>query len=134
MTRPFQIVPYLLPSLGILLITLGPAPAVAADEAVLAKGERVFRNQCRGCHSLTPGVHIAGPSLHGVVGRNAGEVADFEYSRVLQESQLVWTPEVLDRFLADPDALLPGTRMVFWGLPEDARRPLIDYLGHVGAP
>lgn len=134
MTRPVPIVPYLLPSLGILLMTLGPAPAVPADEAVLAKGERVFRNQCRGCHSLTPGVHIAGPSLHGVVGRNAGEVADFEYSRVLQEAQLVWTPEVLDRFLADPDALLPGTRMVFWGLPEDARRPLIDYLGHVGAP
>lgn len=121
-------------SLGILLMTLGPAPAVRGDEAMLAQGERVFRNQCRGCHSLTPGRHIAGPSLHGVVGRNAGEVADFDYSPALQEAQLVWTPEALDRFLTDPDAFLPGTRMVFWGLPEDARRPLIDYLRHVGRP
>ncbi len=122
----------LVPSLGILLMTLGFPPDLPADEALLAQGERVFRNQCRGCHSLTPGMHIAGPSLHGVVGRNAGEVADFEYSRALQGAQLVWTPGVLDRFLADPDALLPGTRMVFWGLPEDARRPLIDYLRNVG--
>lgn len=122
----------LVPSLGILLVALAPAPALPADEALLAQGERVFRNQCRGCHSLTPGRHIAGPSLHGVVGRNAGEVTDFEYSHALQDAQLVWSPEALDRFLADPDAFLPGTRMVFWGLPENARRPLIDFLRHVG--
>ncbi|MDI5920789.1 c-type cytochrome [Halomonas sp. LR5S13] len=115
-------------------MTLVSPPALPADDAVLAQGERVFRNQCRGCHSLTPGRHIAGPSLHGVVGRNAGEVADFEYSRALQDAQLAWTPEALDRFLTDPDAFLTGTRMVFWGLPEDARQPLIDYLRHVGAP
>ena len=123
-----------MPYLGFVLITLGAPPLVLADDAVLAQGERVFRNQCRGCHSLTPGMHIAGPSLHGVVGRPAGDVADFEYSRALQDAQLVWTPEALDRFLTDPDAFLPGTRMVFWGLPENARQPLIDYLRHVGLP
>lgn len=124
----------LVPSIGVLLVTLGFPPDLPADEALLAQGERVFRNQCRGCHSLTPGRHIAGPSLHGVVGRRVGEVADFEYSRTLQEAELLWTPETLDRFLADPDAFLPGTRMVFWGLPEDARQVLIDYLQATGQP
>lgn len=124
----------LMPFLGVVLMALGSLPAVWADSAVLAQGERIYRNQCRGCHSLTPGRHIAGPSLHGVVGRRAGKVRDFEYSPVLQEAQLVWTPETLDHFLTDPNAFLPGTRMVFWGLPEEARQPLIDYLQHVGEP
>lgn len=134
MIPPVPVLARLLPSLGAVLMILGSPPALPADDAALAQGERVFRNQCRGCHSLTPGTHIAGPSLHGVVGRRAGEVADFEYSRALQKAQLVWTPEALDHFLADPDAFLPGTRMVFWGLPEDTRQPLIDYLRHVGQP
>lgn len=134
MIRHVPVVARLMPSLGVVLMALGTPPAVMADAAGLAQGERVFRNQCLGCHSLTPGMHIAGPSLHGVVGRRAGEVADFEYSPALQEAQLVWTPEALDRFLTDPDAFLPDTRMVFWGLPEDARRLVIDYLRHVGQP
>lgn len=112
-------------------MTLGSTPALPVNDAVLAQGERVFRNQCRGCHSLTPNLHIAGPSLHDVVGRNAGVVADYEYSRALQEAQLVWTPEALDRFLTDPNAFLPDTRMVFWGLPEGTRQSLIEYLRHV---
>ncbi|SFU83005.1 c-type cytochrome [Halomonas korlensis] len=134
MIRHIPIAARLIPSLGAALMMLCAPPAVLADDAVLAQGERVFRNQCRGCHSLTPDRHIAGPSLHGVVGRRAGEVADFGYSAALQEAQLVWTPETLDHFLTDPDAYLPGTRMVFWGLPEDARQALIIYLRHVGAP
>lgn len=120
--------------LGGLLLTLAAdiSASFGAEPDSSAQGERVFRNQCQGCHSLEPGVHIAGPSLHGVVGRNAGTVADFEYSAPLQQAQLVWTPEVLDRFLAAPDDFLPGTRMVFWGLDEDSRHLLIDYLEWVG--
>lgn len=115
-----------------LAITAGTGSMAWAEAASPAQGERVFRNQCQGCHSLEPGVHIAGPSLHGVVGRDAGSVDDFEYSPTLQDAQLVWTPETLDRFLADPDGFLPGTRMVFWGLDERSRRQLIEYLQHVG--
>ncbi|ALM51392.1 c-type cytochrome [Halomonas huangheensis] len=120
--------------LGGLLLSLAAdiSASFGAEPDSSAQGERVFRNQCQGCHSLEPGVHIAGPSLHGVVGRNAGTVADFEYSAPLQQAQLVWTPEVLDRFLAAPDDFLPGTRMVFWGLDEDSRHLLIDYLEWVG--
>lgn len=124
--------------LGGLLLTL--ATDISASSGTesgaltpaMAQGERVFRNQCQGCHSLEPGVHIAGPSLHGVVGRNAGAVADFEYSAPLQQAQLVWSPEALDRFLTAPDDFLPGTRMVFWGLDEDSRHQLIDYLEQIG--
>lgn len=122
---------------GLLLTLAADISASSGTESgaltqAMAQGERVFRNQCQGCHSLEPGVHIAGPSLHGVVGRNAGAVADFEYSAPLQQAQLVWTPESLDRFLTAPDDFLPGTRMVFWGLDEDSRHQLIDYLEQIG--
>ncbi|EPC02074.1 hypothetical protein L861_20690 [Litchfieldella anticariensis FP35 = DSM 16096] len=123
--------PTLLTKLLSVILFTATAASVVADSQTQA-GERVFRNQCRGCHSLEPGVHIAGPSLHDVVGRRAGKVEDFDYSPALQDAQWVWTAEMLDRFLTDPDALIPGTRMVFWGLEERPRRQLIEFLEHVG--
>ncbi|MFC3282673.1 c-type cytochrome [Litchfieldella rifensis] len=119
-------------SIFLLVLAAGAGASSWAEDASLAQGERVFRNQCQGCHSLEPGVHIAGPSLHGVVGRTAGAVDDFEYSPTLQDAQLVWTPQTLDRFLTAPDDFLPGTRMVFWGLDERSRQQVIEFLQHVG--
>ena len=57
-----------------------------------------------------------GPSLHGVVGRKAGTVAGFNYSPAMQASGVVWTPEHLDAYLADPKAFVPRNRMSFPGL------------------
>lgn len=116
------------PAAGALLAaTLAAVPAQADDTAV-AQGERLFRAQCLGCHSLTPGKHLAGPSLHGLVGRPAGSLEDFDYSPALREAEFVWSAETLDAFLAGPDAFLPGTRMVFWGLEEEPRRRVIRFL------
>lgn len=125
--RPFSPWP---PAAGALLAaTLVTVPAQAADDdARRAQGERLFRTQCVGCHSLAPGEHLAGPSLHGLIGRPAGSVEDFDYSPVLREAEFVWSAETLDAFLADPDAFLPGIRMVFWGLEEEPRRRVIHYL------
>ncbi|GGY06120.1 hypothetical protein GCM10007160_37140 [Litchfieldella qijiaojingensis] len=114
---------------SVALFVLAMAASAMADTR-MHEGERVFRNQCQGCHSLEPGRHIAGPSLHGVVGRPVGAVEDFDYSPTLRDSELTWTPETLDRFLTDPDAFLPGTRMVFWGLEERPRRQVIEFLQH----
>nr|WP_267956861.1 c-type cytochrome [Halomonas sp. MCCC 1A17488] len=108
-----------------------PTPGIAAE---LAEGERLFRSQCIGCHSIEPGRHLAGPSLHGVFGRAAGSLADFDYSPTLQEAEHVWNRETLDAFLAGPDAFLPGTRMVLWGLDERSRGRIIDYLESVAEP
>ncbi|MDR5905263.1 c-type cytochrome [Franzmannia qiaohouensis] len=99
--------------------------ALASD---IREGERVFRNHCHGCHALQEGVHRAGPSLHEVIGRPVGGLEDFDYSTVLDAAGFRWDAETLDAFLADPEGLLPGNRMVLWGLDEAPRQAVIRYL------
>jgi cytochrome c len=85
---------------------------------------------CQACHTLHSGEpNLIGPNLYGVFGRVAGTRPGFMYSEALRLSGIVWTPETLERWLAAPDAFLPGTTMVFAGYadPED-RRVLLEYL------
>jgi cytochrome c len=114
-----------------------PADAVEAEkslEELLAaadvdQGKRLYL-QCRACHSLEKGgINKVGPNLYGFFGQAAGQAEDFAYSDALQESEIVWTPETLDRWLARPSEFLPGNRMVFVGVrrPTD-RASLIAYL------
>lgn len=93
----------------------------AAQDGDAAAGQRVF-NQCRACHTLEPGKHMLGPSLHGIVGKKAGTVEGFRnYSPALQKSDVVWTEENIAKYMMDPKGFIPGNRMVFVGLkrPED---------------
>src|SRR5690554_72107 len=107
---------------------LATSPAGAEDAADRAQGERLFRSQCVGCHSLAPGQHIAGPSLHGLIGRPAGGLEGFGYSPVLEAADFEWNADTLDAFLAAPADFLPGSRMVFWGLEERQRQSIIRFL------
>lgn len=102
-------------------------PALAAAD--LARGE-LLSYACRACHALTPGEPSpAGPTLAGVFGRRAAAVEGFDYSLALRESELVWTPVVLDEWLARPADYLPGNDMAFTGFRSAAdRRDLIAYL------
>lgn len=118
---------------GIALSAALVALPAAADDADRIQGERLFRSQCVGCHSLAPGVHIAGPSLDGLIGRPAGSLPGFDYSAALEEADLVWKAETLDAFLASPADFLPGNRMVLWGLAEGPRRQIIRYLEALAA-
>lgn len=108
---------------GLLLTT---TLAQAADPDI-TRGERVFRTQCAGCHSVEPNDHRAGPSLYGVLGRPAGAV-EFAFSPAMREAELIWTEDTLDAFLADPAAVVPDTWMIFWGLQQPARAQVIRYL------
>ncbi|WP_445211177.1 c-type cytochrome [Billgrantia hypersalina] len=108
-----------------------PLASAAAEHA---RGERLFRSQCIGCHSLEPGRHLAGPSLHALIGRQAGSLDDYDYSPALREAELTWNRENLDAFLAGPDSFLPGTRMLLWGLDERTRGGIIDYLERIAEP
>jgi cytochrome c len=85
---------------------------------------------CAACHTFGAGENaIIGPNLHGVFGRPAAAVADFNYSQALRASQLVWTPRALEAWLADPANFVPGTTMTFTGYRSPAdRRDLIAYL------
>lgn len=108
------------------------APAAEITFASLtgdpAKGERVFA-QCRACHVAEPGVNRVGPSLWGVVGRTAGSIEGFRYSKANQNSGLVWTEEQLFTYLEAPQRTIPGTTMAFGGLknPQD-RADIIAFL------
>jgi cytochrome c len=110
-------------ALGLVLI-LGVAQA-AGDAA---RGEAKFQ-ECAACHKLEAGVNNVGPSLHGIIGRKAGAVADFRYSPAMKRSGITWTPETLDKFIADPQAMVPANRMPYAGLADPAARAdLIAFL------
>lgn len=104
----------------------------AGDSGDAAAGAKVF-NQCKACHTLEAGKNRVGPSLHGVVGRKAATVEGFKYSDAMKSSGLTWTPETLDKYLADPKGFIPGNKMAFAGVkkPED-RRNVIAYLQKEG--
>jgi cytochrome c len=73
-------------------------------------GANVFRARCIGCHSIA--CNRSGPKLEGVVGRQAGSVSDFAgYSDALKNSKLTWTEETLNRWVENPEKLVPGTAM-----------------------
>lgn len=103
----------------------GNAPTAASADR---QGAQVFA-QCSTCHSVAKnGPRRVGPSLHGVIGRQAGSLAGFTYSDALRDSGIVWSPETLDQFLQDPKAMVPGTRMAVSVRDPEQRRAIIDYL------
>ena len=77
--------------------------------------------RCKICHSLDKGgANRVGPNLFGVFGRKAGTVAGFAYSDAMKNSGIVWDDETLAKFLRDPKNSLPGNRMSFPGIKDDA--------------
>jgi cytochrome c len=109
------------------LITLLAAGAARADGDV-ARGEAKF-GDCAACHKLEAGANNVGPSLHGIFARKAGEIADFRYSPAMKRSGISWTPDTLDKFISDPQSLVPANRMPYAGMASAAdRADLIAYL------
>lgn len=103
-----------------------PAPYNAAD---LNNGQSKFA-VCRSCHTITPGgPNMTGPNLHGLFGRKAGSHPDFNYSDGVKNSGITWDAAQLDKWIENPRAVVPGTKMSFAGLknPKD-RADLIGYL------
>jgi len=91
-------------------------------------GKEIF-NRCMVCHSIQAGVNHIGPSLHGVVGRKAGSVPDFSYSTANKKSGIVWTEQKIYDYLKNPQAMVPGTKMTFPGLPNPQdRADVVSYL------
>jgi len=104
-----------------------PATAAAAGDA--AAGAQLFKVQCGACHATEAGKNLIGPSLAGLIGRKSGSVAGFHYSPANRDAGITWNAEVLDKYLANPRAVVPGTIMPYAGLKNDAQRAdLIAYL------
>lgn len=109
---------------------LAAAEAQGSDALPVADPGKTAFLQCAACHAVAPdeGAKV-GPSLAGVVGREAGRLDNYQFSNAMAESGLVWTREELDAFIAAPMVRVPGTRMVFAGIADAGRRQaLIDYL------
>ena len=100
--------------------------AWAAGDA--AAGKAVFA-KCAICHSAEKGVTKLGPPLWGVVGRPSASVAGYNYSDAMKNAHKVWDPATLDVYLTNPRAMVPGTKMIFPGLKDQADRDnVIAYL------
>jgi cytochrome c len=103
-----------------LMLLLAAANPVRAQDA--AAGEKDFA-VCRACHQIGPNAKNAvGPVLNGVVGRKAGTYQDYAYSPANRDSGLVWSPEELDKYLANPQTVVPHTKMIFPGLKDEQKR------------
>ncbi|WP_395330208.1 cytochrome C [Novosphingobium sp. BL-8H] len=83
---------------------------------------------CRSCHSVEAGRNGVGPTLHGIVGSKAGDVAGFPFSPALKQSGITWDRQSLDTWLQGPMKMVPGTRMVIAVPDAEKRKAIIDYL------
>lgn len=120
-------------ALGLSVLALLPGRSFGGMESAggdrggdAERGALLYDSRCIGCHSLE--ANRIGPRHDDVFGREVGSLDDYDYSPALRQSTLVWDAESLDRWLADPEAFLPGQRMnVMVEVTED-RRDLIAFL------
>ncbi len=89
-------------------------------------GKRLWDRTCVNCHALD--FHGEGPMHRGVYGRKAGSLADFDYSPALKSSDIVWNETTLDRWLTNPESLIPGQRMNYRIPSAEDRANVIAYL------
>jgi cytochrome c len=94
-----------------------------------ATGEKLFK-QCAGCHQVGLNARAGfAPQLNNLFGRRAGATPDFKYSDAMKASTIVWNDKTLAAFLHDPDKLVPGTKMRFWGIGDERKiAALLAYL------
>ncbi len=89
-------------------------------------GQELYSSRCFACHSID--ANRVGPAHRGVFGRKAGSVADYDYSPALKKSTVIWNEKTLDRWLTDPEKLIPGQKMGYSVSDAKDRADLIAYL------
>jgi cytochrome c len=112
-----------------LLLMAGISPVLAQDAE---NGAEVFK-KCRTCHQVGDAAkNSVGPILNGIVGRPAGTIEGFSYSPANKEAEskgLVWTEDILFKYLENPAAFMPKTKMIFPGIKDEQdRKDVIAYL------
>jgi cytochrome c len=112
-------------------LTLSLAAPGLQAAGPLAAGRAAFQ-RCANCHQVGPGARSNfGPQLNGILGRRAGAAPDFDYSPALRKAGFVWNEKNLAAFLRDPDEVVPGNKMRFWGLRSE--RQIADLLAYLRA-
>jgi cytochrome c len=101
-----------------------PLPAAKPPD-----GTTLFKQQCATCHTINPSEATRqGPSLFKVVGRQAGKADGFRYSAGFTEANFVWDDARLDAYLANPQAVVPGSTMAYRQSKAETRAAIIAYL------
>jgi cytochrome c len=116
---------------GIAYVLSSPSALPQASQGTEGvSGQQAFNNACRTCHIVREGDNRLGPNLHKIVGRKAGSLPDYAFSSAMKEAGFVWDEEKLDRFMANPDEVVPGNSMKpYGGLPSsDDRKKIIAFL------
>ena len=113
-------------------VLLGSFCTASAQDAAL--GEKVFV-KCKACHQIGEGgKNAVGPVLNGIIGRKAGTYPDYSYSDANKNSGFTWDEATLTEYLKNPRVKVPGTKMIFSGLPKDEDiSNVIAYLKQFGA-
>jgi cytochrome c2 len=107
------------------LAMIGSAHAAGDPE----KGKQIFNSRCKACHALEPDKRGIGPTLHGLFGRKAGSLPDYNYSAAMKSSGVTWNDDTLRQYLSDPHKFIPGDKMMFAGIKDEAQLDgLIAYL------
>lgn len=113
-------------------LLLASGAAVLAQRAPDASRGQALYGRCEACHALA--FDRVGPRHCGLFGRQAGSVTGFAYSDAMKRSRIVWSAQSLDRFLAKPMAVVPGTAMTYDGVADAGERAdLIAYLERANA-
>ncbi|WP_291607892.1 c-type cytochrome [Bradyrhizobium sp.] len=86
-----------------------------ARQGAAESGQLLYNNACRTCHTTKEGDNRLGPNLHKIIGRKAGSLSGYGYSAAMKEAGFVWNEENLDRFIANPDEVVPGHNMKPYG-------------------
>src|SRR6266508_1916504 len=115
---------------GMCVLSSSSALPQESQGAEDASGQLAFNNACRTCHMVKEGDNRLGPNLYKVVGRKAGSLPDYGFSSAMKEAGFVWDQEKLDRFIANPDEVVPGNNMKpYGGLSSgDDRKKIIAFL------
>ncbi|GLQ47152.1 cytochrome C2 [Dyella lipolytica] len=118
-------------AVGLYLGAASMSPFALAGDA--SAGSDVFKTECSECHSVKEGRNKKGPSLFGIVGRNAGTAPNYKYSDALLQAKWVWTTDKLHSYLSQPAKQAnPGTKMKYDGLTDSKQLDdLISYLGTI---
>src|SRR5215831_5614929 len=109
--------------LGAALLTIVVSGDTKSDAVA---GRAAFEKRCTGCHALDHDKE--GPRLAGVLGRKAGSVPGFPYSDTVRKSAIVWNEAVIDRWLSDPDSVIPDADMAFRLSSSAERAAIIAFL------
>jgi cytochrome c len=121
-----------LSSFALVLLYSGVPPARAGDARTSGdSGQAAFNNNCRTCHSTKEGDNRLGPSLSHIVGAKAAAQSGYaNYSEAMKTAGITWDEQTLDRFIANPESVVPNNNMKpFKGVPDAAvRKAIIEYL------